>query len=452
MSTYSYISEFNPTNVDWKIKIKIIRRWTQYSPILGETIELVLCDELGDMIHAAIYKELVARFDPYFREGYSRVITNFVLTPSIGGYRVTRHAYKIKFLTTTHSSYSEPLPPRLTGFQPVDFTEILNSEFYTDNLVDVIGQVVGFSNVDIIFVNGKDTIKMSLHLMNHVRQRLSIEIWAKYAEVVSQGLIYNINRLVICVVRFGMISVCQSERSISNVYNISEIYLNADIDEVQDFSEIIAAVDIEKEWYNMICKDCGNEVSNVPYGFSSGGVDEMMSIVNYFCVKCKTAVTKPEKRKDKNPAAKADTVSGGANFQGLAERAESLISRPSYGDLYLQYTGRHMVTRTCEAQSGLRYGDPDPHSLGSPYDDLTLQRPGCHMAKLSSPISGGHMATCASSSCSSSSRDRNAFRLVSIGVPIYEKFELMLKVNIILKKVFQRKRKMLKVGKTAREA
>ncbi|KAF8104428.1 hypothetical protein N665_0172s0059 [Sinapis alba] len=127
MSTYSYISELNPIKVDWKIKIKIIHRWTQYSPILGETIELVLCDQLEDMIHATIDKELVARFDPYFREGYSRVITNFVLTPPIGAYRVTRHAYKIKFLSTTHSYYSEPLPTRLTGFQPVDFTEILRN-------------------------------------------------------------------------------------------------------------------------------------------------------------------------------------------------------------------------------------------------------------------------------------------------------------------------------------
>ncbi|KAF8098010.1 hypothetical protein N665_0276s0011 [Sinapis alba] len=146
MSTYSYISELNPIKVVWKIKIKIIRRWTQYSPILGETIESVLCNQLGDTIHATIDKDLVAHFDPYFREGYSRVITNFVLTPPIGAYRVTRYAYKIKFLSTIHSSYSEPLPPRLTGFQPV----------------------LGFSNVDIISVKGKDTIKMSLHLMSHV--------------------------------------------------------------------------------------------------------------------------------------------------------------------------------------------------------------------------------------------------------------------------------------------
>ncbi|KAF2540288.1 hypothetical protein F2Q70_00037707 [Brassica cretica] len=86
------------------------------------------------------------------------------------------------------------------------------------------------------------TAKVSAKRGEFSDQRLTIVLWGDNAEVVSDvlhySINYSINRALICVVRFGKISVCQSERSVSNVYNISDIALNPDMDEVEAFLKL----------------------------------------------------------------------------------------------------------------------------------------------------------------------------------------------------------------------
>ncbi|KAF3610696.1 hypothetical protein DY000_02048574 [Brassica cretica] len=140
MSTFSYFSGLKPNKFNKEIKTKIVRAWKQYSPVVGESIELVLCDSFGDTIHATINKDFVARYDRIMQEG------------------------------------------------------------------------------------------------DH---RLTIVVWGKHAEVLSDALRLGISRALICVVRFGKISVCQSERTVSNVYNISDITLHPDMDDVEAFLKLL---------------------------------------------------------------------------------------------------------------------------------------------------------------------------------------------------------------------
>ncbi|KAF8048620.1 hypothetical protein N665_2454s0001, partial [Sinapis alba] len=282
-STFSSISELKPNKDNWKIKTKIIRLWKQYFPVVGETIQLVICDAFGHTIHATVNDVLVARSYPILKEGNSLMILNFNVRPSVGSYQTTKHPHKIVFSSKTRVRVSELLPRQLTGFHLV---------------------VVRFSSLDIISVNGKDT---------HNDQRVTIILWGDNAVV---------------------------ERSVSNVCNISDIAFNPDMDKVESFWKLLPEVDIilehmelkplclvsdiadkidffvdtsrktitqvldttqvqmciitctiaeigtDKGWYDMSCKVCGKEVLNVSNDWCVGHADNLNIQNHYYCVNC----------------------------------------------------------------------------------------------------------------------------------------------------------------------
>ncbi|KAH0866914.1 hypothetical protein HID58_073936 [Brassica napus] len=61
MDAMNFISDLKPKKSLWKIRVKVIRLWKQYSAAAGETIEMVFVDEKGDKIHASVRKELVSQ-------------------------------------------------------------------------------------------------------------------------------------------------------------------------------------------------------------------------------------------------------------------------------------------------------------------------------------------------------------------------------------------------------
>ncbi|CAF2166953.1 unnamed protein product [Brassica napus] len=190
MAGLDFVSDLKPFKSMWKIRVKVIRLWKQYTCVLGETMEMVLADSkvstllttyifdhfetllmlliylAGDMIHATVKKELVSQFVTLISQGESKLMVNFIVTMAAGSYRPTKHPYRIVFLPTTRLRMCDALPSNLTGLDPVKFESIKDGSQNTDYLVDVIGQIVEVSHVEVVSVNGKDTQKLSLELRN----------------------------------------------------------------------------------------------------------------------------------------------------------------------------------------------------------------------------------------------------------------------------------------------
>ncbi|KAF3539737.1 hypothetical protein F2Q69_00020230 [Brassica cretica] len=124
----------------WRIRIKIIRIWKQNTVSGGQSIEMVLVDSSGDKIHATVSNDLVSHYDELLYE--DKVPTS--------------HPCLLLSRSTS----------RGTGFQPVHYRVLLDGTLNTDFLVDVIGQVVEVSPVEIVAVNGKDTEKIACLLRN----------------------------------------------------------------------------------------------------------------------------------------------------------------------------------------------------------------------------------------------------------------------------------------------
>ncbi|KAG2328433.1 hypothetical protein Bca52824_011161 [Brassica carinata] len=96
---------------------------------------MVLIDSNGVNINASVKKDLVNQFDSFLSEGSSKILINFSLSPSCGSYRTTIHPYKLGFLSTTRVRCCDALPDELTGFEPVNYRDILDGLLNTDYLV-----------------------------------------------------------------------------------------------------------------------------------------------------------------------------------------------------------------------------------------------------------------------------------------------------------------------------
>ncbi|CAN7082623.1 unnamed protein product [Brassica oleracea var. botrytis] len=338
MTGLDFVSDLKPFKSMWKIRVKVIRLWKQYTCALGETMEMVLADSKGDMIHATVKKELVSQFVTLISQGESKLMVNFIVTMAAGSYRPTKHPYRIVFLPTTRLRMCDALSSNLTGLDPVKFESIKDGSQNTDYLVDVIGQIVEVSHVEVVSVNGKDTQKLSLELRNQDDDRLPMVLWGKFATDVNDAIQLRGEHKIIVVLRFGKIKVWKDERSISNAYNVSDVALNPNLEEVQAFIELlpkddmalaivdpkplaltngvsdkddffihtprksivdvkasrqvekcvvmctIAGIDSDMGWFYLSCKVCSKKVLTVPSESEDDGLDVFKH--NYFCVKC----------------------------------------------------------------------------------------------------------------------------------------------------------------------
>ncbi|XP_018443582.1 replication protein A 70 kDa DNA-binding subunit C-like [Raphanus sativus] len=340
MAAMDTISELKPFKNMWKVQVKIIRLWKQYSAAGGETIEMVLLDVRGDKISATVKRELVGKFDRMLQEGETKVLINFTVTNSSGSYRTTKHPFKIVFLPTTRVRICEELSMNLSGLNPVNFRDVLSGGLDDDYLVDVIGQIVEVAQMEIVSVNGKDTQKISIELRNEEDERLPLVLWGKFAEDVSSAIKLHSEQSIVCVLRFGKIKEWKDNRSISNAYNVSSVALNPIMDEVQAFMSLlpkddlalaivdsksnaivsgikekddfffhtprktiaqvleskqvekcivmasIGAIDSDMGWYYLSCKVCAKKVLTVPIEMEDGD-DVDVGGHNYYCLKCK---------------------------------------------------------------------------------------------------------------------------------------------------------------------
>uniref|UniRef100_A0A0D3E8T9 ATP-dependent DNA helicase n=1 Tax=Brassica oleracea var. oleracea TaxID=109376 RepID=A0A0D3E8T9_BRAOL len=214
MACLDFVSDLKLFKSMWKVRVKVIRLWKQYSCALGETMEMVLADSKGDMIHGTVKKELVSQFVILISQGETKLMVNFIVTMAAGSYRPTKHPYRIVFLPTTRLRMCDALPSNLTGLDPVKYESINDGSLNTDYLVDVIGQIVEVSHVKVVSVNGKDTQKLSLELRNQDDDRLPMVLWGKFATDVNDAIQLRGEHKIIIVLRFGKIKVWKETNQI----------------------------------------------------------------------------------------------------------------------------------------------------------------------------------------------------------------------------------------------
>ncbi|CAN6868664.1 unnamed protein product [Brassica oleracea] len=276
--------DLSPAKTTWKIKVKIIHLWRQYSADDIDSIEMVLIDSNGDLIHATVNEDVVPIFESFLEE-------DGTLSP--------------------------------------------------EYLIDIMGQIVEVTHVEIVSLNGKDTEKISLLLKNEEDVRLPLVVWGKVALDLSEAIQLLSDRTLICVMKFVKIKVWKDEQSVCNAYNVSAVSLNPFIEEVEAFAKLlpkknislaivqskplsmvsmmseeedyfvktpqktisdiletrkvercyvrctIAAIDNDMGWYYISCKVCGTKLDMLHNNVHPGGTYELDVRCMLYYTKCK---------------------------------------------------------------------------------------------------------------------------------------------------------------------
>ncbi|XP_020879722.1 uncharacterized protein LOC9312579 isoform X2 [Arabidopsis lyrata subsp. lyrata] len=131
------ITELNavkPFKTQWKIQVKIVHSWIQYTQYSGETLEMVLADTTGTLIHATIKKQQVNKFQRLITTGEWRTVENFTVAKSTGKYRPTRLPFKMTLMNTTAISRIPSISEEFY-FDFANFPDILNVNGLNENIL-----------------------------------------------------------------------------------------------------------------------------------------------------------------------------------------------------------------------------------------------------------------------------------------------------------------------------
>ncbi|EOA18064.1 hypothetical protein CARUB_v10006510mg, partial [Capsella rubella] len=307
---FTSLADIKPFKTSWKIKVKIIHTWKQFTTYTGETIEMILADVDGTLIHATIKKQQLNKFQRFIVYGEWRIIENFQLTRSAGKYRATKHTYKMSIMNSTLISKCPSLSNDffldLATFDDILAEDVLNEHI----LIDVLGQVVAVGEMKTSSQNDKPKKRLEIELRDTSDQRLQCTLWGKFADSMWEATRNGAGGSVICLLRCAKINTYNGERSVTNAFDMSLMQINSDHTAVGDFIADLPKDDLQivflaKESTDRILKkdkdDYINQypmstISDLLEATSEGKMKIMATIYNidmefgwyYFtCLKCK---------------------------------------------------------------------------------------------------------------------------------------------------------------------
>ncbi|CAI9115093.1 OLC1v1015927C1 [Oldenlandia corymbosa var. corymbosa] len=182
-----------------------------------KSLELIFIDAQGGKIQATIPKSFMDSFINYFEEGCVRQIACFDHALNIvGGYRCSKHEYKIVFEPNTivDAVVDLDIPNHVFEFTP--FAEISNFIANFDFCFDVIGHVIGVSE---IVIDGEKK-RISVELEDERADRLKITLWNGNADAISAMMADHPVMPVMLIVQYVKCKKWNSRASVTtNMYN-----------------------------------------------------------------------------------------------------------------------------------------------------------------------------------------------------------------------------------------
>ncbi|KAG7583833.1 Nucleic acid-binding OB-fold [Arabidopsis suecica] len=168
------LATIKPFKTSWRVQVKIVHTWRQYTAYTGETIEMILADVDGTLIHAIVKKQQVNKFARTIVAGEWRIIENFQLSKSTGKFRATKHAFKMSLMNcsimTRCVSLSNDIYLDIQSFENISPEDGLNENI----LIDVLGQVVTCGSIKVSEVNNKTTKRLEVELRNAKKEYFSL--------------------------------------------------------------------------------------------------------------------------------------------------------------------------------------------------------------------------------------------------------------------------------------
>ncbi|KAL9281036.1 putative nucleic acid-binding, replication factor A [Arabidopsis thaliana] len=252
----TYLVDVKPFKTSWRVQVKILHTWKQYTAQSGETLEMVLADQRGSKIHASVKKSLVNMYERHIALDQWRVIENFSLGQVRGHFRVTDHQFKMSFISHTFVSpcasiFDDPYLA-LPTFQSIIVGEL--------NPCYLIGR----------------------------NDRLPCTLWGKFADQVSQACENSIGGIVVCLIRFAKISTFRGQNQITNAFDASVVIINPEYPEKCKIMCTIFKIDGDMGWFYVGCKKCSKKVE---LKNNDTSISVKPKELTFWCPKCNLNIT-----------------------------------------------------------------------------------------------------------------------------------------------------------------
>ncbi|CAI9112705.1 OLC1v1013183C1 [Oldenlandia corymbosa var. corymbosa] len=218
----------------FRIIVHVMSIWKMYMKADQKEIkslELIFIDAQGGKIQATIPKSYMDTFIDYIEEGCVRQISSFDHALNIvGGYRCSRHEYKIVFEPNTmvETVYDLDIPNHVIEFTP--FAKISNFITNFDFCFDVIGHIIGVSEPII----DREKKRISLEMEDERTDRLKITLWNGNVDAILAMMDDDPELPVVLIVQYVKCKKWNSRASVTtNMYN-GRIFLN-DMAAISDY-------------------------------------------------------------------------------------------------------------------------------------------------------------------------------------------------------------------------
>ncbi|KAL0667118.1 hypothetical protein Bca4012_029822 [Brassica carinata] len=163
----TFLNDIKPRFTSYRVQVKVLHSWRQWTKMAGDSLELVLSDAHGTKIHASCKKTYMDELATKVPVGEWINIDNFSLTNAPRTFRTTKNPLKMNFLHNT--DISESTLRIVDNFLDlVDFETILTGKHNTNILIDLIGQVLDLGDLDTVHcTGGKERKKLEFTLKRH---------------------------------------------------------------------------------------------------------------------------------------------------------------------------------------------------------------------------------------------------------------------------------------------
>ncbi|KAL6546678.1 hypothetical protein OROMI_022399 [Orobanche minor] len=200
------------------------------------SMHVILCDEENTKIQASVPRAQIGKISQIMKEGFLYGLQNYTVGQNVDDFLCTSHPYRLGFHRYTTVKPCPRLEIPRYGFQFVAFEKINEGAMDLKLSVDVIGQMIGASElVDISKRSGGNTKRQTIHLRNTQNSILICTLWGKYAEEISKYLTRE--EPIVVIMQFARLKKWNDEWNVGNSFNSTRLLIDSDIDEVLEFKK-----------------------------------------------------------------------------------------------------------------------------------------------------------------------------------------------------------------------
>ncbi|KAL1809544.1 hypothetical protein ACET3Z_026534 [Daucus carota] len=215
---FDHIQNLDKSRSNWRIKARLTRFWTTFSPETStiKGYNLILLDDDNSHVHAYVYPDNWRAIDKEVTEGNVYVIENFQVRDTIGKLKPVSSRLCIRLLSST---YIEPV---------ADDAMIPRHKFEFMDMGDLLDECTRLTE--------NQNPEFAYDVIGVVEHFKKVTLWGDLASSVSESWKPDLEKPVIGILTSAKLSTFREEQQIGALPS-TKIYFNLAIDSVSEFRE-----------------------------------------------------------------------------------------------------------------------------------------------------------------------------------------------------------------------